>query len=297
MTLGQSRLFFQMPEEKKSKVFHEPSPDPQRGWSRKGLETTSYLRKENIERAPKGKGVLLDEKEHFDCGPPGDAEFPNRFPSETDLPGYKEFMERYFVVAQEASLNIMRACEVGFGMPEKSLVSRCVPAASELRLLYYPPVSLKRLRSGTIKRAWPHTDFGIITLLFQDALGGLECEDRRDPFTFAPVLPTDENEMVVNTSDTFGRWTNGYVTPGVHQVNTPKNAQIIDGYVQERYSSVFFFKAHREVSVGPIDHFVTAERPAKYPDITALQFHREMTDILYKESLAAAKQPSNLTVA
>jgi hypothetical protein len=44
------------------KILHEPSPDPQRGWSKKGVETTSKLRKENAERAPKGKGELLDEK-------------------------------------------------------------------------------------------------------------------------------------------------------------------------------------------------------------------------------------------
>ena len=60
--LGQGRLFFQMSEEKKLKIMHPPSPDPQRGWSKKGLETTSKLRKENAERAPKGKGELLDEK-------------------------------------------------------------------------------------------------------------------------------------------------------------------------------------------------------------------------------------------
>ncbi|KAB8075260.1 putative gibberellin 20-oxidase [Aspergillus leporis] len=275
------RLFFQMSEEQKAKILHPPSPDPQRGWSRKGLETTAKLRKENAKRAPKGKGELLDEKEHFDCGPPGDREFPNKFPNE-DLPGYQEFIERYFALAQEASLNIMRACEVGFEMPENSLVERCEPAASELRMLYYPPVSVDRLKTGTIKRAWPHTDFGIITLLFQDGLGGLECEDRSKPFTFVPVRPTDDNELVVNTSDTFTRWTNAKVTAGVHQVNVPPSlAHVEQGYIPERYSSVFFFKAHRSVSVGPIDHFVTEKSPAKYPNITALEFHREMTNILY----------------
>ena len=191
-------------------------------------------------------------------------------------------MEKYFELAQKASLEIMRACEVGFGLQRNALVDRCTPAASELRMLYYPPVSVERLKLGTIKRAWPHTDFGIITLLFQDGLGGLECEDRRNPFTFQPVVPTDDNEMIVNTSDTFNRWTNGKVTAGIHQVNVPPSMiEVSTGYIPERYSSVFFFKAHREVSVGPLDHFVTEKNPAKYPNITALQFHREMTDILY----------------
>ena len=47
------------------KIFHPPCPDPQRGWSRKGLETTSKTRKENAEMAPKDKGELLDEKVGF----------------------------------------------------------------------------------------------------------------------------------------------------------------------------------------------------------------------------------------
>lgn len=33
--------------------------------------------------------------------------------------------------------------------------------------------------------------------------------------------------------------------------------------------------------MGPLNEFVTADRPAKYSNITALEFHKEMTDILY----------------
>jgi hypothetical protein len=51
-----------MPVEKKMKILHLPGPDPQLGWSKNRLETTSKLRKENAERAPKGQGELLDEK-------------------------------------------------------------------------------------------------------------------------------------------------------------------------------------------------------------------------------------------
>ncbi|KAJ5884031.1 gibberellin 20-oxidase [Penicillium subrubescens] len=276
------RAFFQLPDDVKMKIVHHPGSDLQRGWSRKGTETTSRLRKENAETSPKGKGELLDEKEHFDCGPRGDTEFPNKFPSEEDLPGFKAFIEQYFDLVQDVSLDIMRACEVGFKMPENSLVDRCIPAASELRLLHYPPVSLERLQTGTIKRAWPHTDFGIITLLFQDSLGGLEFEDRNKPFTFVPIIPSDDNELIVNTSQTFQRWTNGVVKAGLHQVNVPPHmSTITEGYIPERYSSVFFLKAHREISVGPIEQFVTEERPAIYPDITALQYQQEMTEILY----------------
>ncbi|KAF2839731.1 putative gibberellin 20-oxidase [Patellaria atrata CBS 101060] len=276
------KKFFAMTEEQKLKIYHAPGPDPQRGWSKKGLETTSKLRKENYVGVDKSKTTLLDEKEHFDCGPKEETQFPNLFPDE-DLPGFREFVYEYFEAAQNVCLDIMRACEVGFHMETGTLVEKCIPAASELRMLYYPEVAVETLKKGLIKRAWPHTDFGIITLLFQDGLGGLECEDRRKPFSFAPVpVNPGENVMVVNTSDTFTRWTNKVVTGGLHQVNTPPGLQNQqDGSIPERYSSVFFFKAHRGASVGPIKHFVTEENPAHFPDITALDFHREMTKILY----------------
>ena len=220
-------------------------------------------------------------QEHFDCGPWDDVQFPNKFPSEEDLPGFQPFVKSYFDLAQSVSLEIMRACEVGWGMEENALVSRCIPAASELRMLHYPSVSVNRLKTGTVKRAWPHTDFGIITLLFQDNLGGLEIEDRSKPSTFVPIIPNDDNEMIVNTSDTFTRWTNGEVTGGIHQVNVPPTMREIEkGSIPERYSSVFFFKAHRATSVAPIGHFVT-EKAAMYPDITALEFHQERTKFLY----------------
>jgi isopenicillin N synthase-like dioxygenase len=103
-----------------------------------------------------------------------------------------------------------------------------------------------------------------------------------DRLKTAPVIPTDDNEMIVNTSDTFTRWTNGNVTAGIHQVNVPpRMADVTTGSILKRYSSVFFIKAHRRVSVSPFDHFVTEKGPAMYPNITALQFHRKMTDILY----------------
>jgi hypothetical protein len=49
----------------------------------------------------------------------------------------------------------------------------------------------------------------------------------------------------------------------------------------ERYSSVFFFKARRSNSVGPLSEFVTADRPANYGDMTALKYQEQKTRIIY----------------
>lgn len=194
-------------------------------------------------------------------------------------------MESCYLQFQDICLTLMRAMEVGLDLPSGRLVERCKPASSELRLNHYPRTNLRELAEGKVKRTWPHTDFGIITLLFQDSVGGLELEDRRNPGTFAPVLPGNPHgptEMVVNISDTFQRWTNDVIRAGVHQVSVPPSMKgLTKGFCPERYSGIFFFKAHRSTSAGPMPHFVTKERPAAYDEITALEYQRRMTKVLY----------------
>jgi len=179
----------------------------------------------------------------------------------------------------------MEAMEVGLKLSPGSLVERCCPASSELRLNHYPQTDLQVLAEGKVKRTWPHTDFGIITLLFQDQVGGLELEDRRNPNTFMPVLPGPADgptEMVVNISNTFQRWTNDVIQAGLHQVAVPESLKQKEaGFCPERYSGIFFFKAHRNTSVGPLPQFVMPERPALYEEMTALQYQQQMTAVLY----------------
>jgi isopenicillin N synthase-like dioxygenase len=194
-------------------------------------------------------------------------------------------MEECHGLLQRTCLQILEAMEVGLNLSPGTLRQRCLPAASEIRLNYYPPVSLDVLSQGKIKRTWPHTDFGIITLLFQDSVGGLELEDRTQPGTFVPVTPgaaDKPSEMVINISDTFERWSNGAIRAGLHRVDIPSDMKSKEkGICPGRYSSIFFFKAARETSVGPLPAFVTAERPAKFDDITALQYQQQMTSVLY----------------
>ncbi|KND86888.1 Flavonol synthase/flavanone 3-hydroxylase [Tolypocladium ophioglossoides CBS 100239] len=276
--------FFVLPTESKMKISNARGPNPQRGFSWVGAEQTSKLRKENL-IGQTSWDELTDAREHFDAGPPGDTEFPNKWPSEDELPGFQKLIESCYLQFQNICLDLMSAMEVGLDLPNGTLVERCKPASSEMRLNHYPPTNLRELAEGKVKRTWPHTDFGIITLLFQDSIGGLELEQRSQPGTFAPVLPGNPNgptEMVVNISDTFQRWTNDVIKAGVHQVTVPPTMKgLTEGLCQERYSGIFFFKAHRDTSAGPLPHFVTEKRPAVYDEITALQYQQRMTKVLY----------------
>lgn len=277
---------------------HEAGPNPQRGWGPLGAETSARLREKNGEPSKKltdekvirhhvskvmyARNCLPSYQEHFDSGPPGDLEYPSIWPPEEEFPGFRAFMDAYFDACHAAAMLIMEALEIGLKLPHGALTGKCTPPVSELRLNRYPSVNTAKFKEGLTKRNWSHSDFGVITLLFQDDVGGLELENRDHPGSFVPATKESPRELLVLISDTFQRWSNGVIRSGLHQVGPPPHLKgNKDCILPERYSAVFFFKANRNKSVGPLPQFVGPEQPAQYEDITALQLHQQLTSVLY----------------
>lgn len=132
-----------------------------------------------------------------------------------------------------------------------------------------------------MSRIWPHNDFGIISLVFPDRTGGLEYEDREQPGTFIPMPYNGDDEVVVIVSETFQRWTNGSVRAGLHRVTKPR--EMTGDMVPERWSLVYFNKADRNVNVGPLEQFVSAETKPLYEDLTALEYQAMRNAVHYPE--------------
>ncbi|KAK4219676.1 hypothetical protein QBC37DRAFT_382429 [Rhypophila decipiens] len=278
-----SRKFFQLPDKVKQKIEHKPGPNPQRGWSAVGSESTAKLFG-RLNGNPDGRKISeTDAKEHFDQGPLDDLAFPNRWPSEDALPGFRPFLEHFYTRSHEISMHLLTALEEGLDLPAGAFTDRCKSTADELRLNHYPELQIPSDKAQTgANRVWLHTDLGIITCLFQDNIGGLEMEDRRSQAAakqrFQPIPPgARRDEMVVNISETMERWTNGVLKAGKHLVMTPKREDVTTGNVTipERFSIPYFVKASRETSVGPLPYFVSDNAPPVYPDMTALEFHAQ----------------------
>lgn len=53
-----------------------------------------------------------------------------------------------------------------------------------------------------------HSDWGSITMLFQDDAGGLQVEDPRNPGSFIDATPM-KDALVMNVGDLLMRWSNG----------------------------------------------------------------------------------------
>jgi isopenicillin N synthase-like dioxygenase len=96
-------------------------------------------------------------------------------------------MENYWYKCQDVALSVISVIEMGLKVPNGTIQSLCQPAASEVRLNHYPAIQSGEIFDGSTARIWPHTDFGIITLLLTDDVGGLEFEESHNSGKFLPV--------------------------------------------------------------------------------------------------------------
>lgn len=193
-------------------------------------------------------------------------------------------MENAFESFEHACGNIMEALEVAFGLPNGAFLHRITHEgnASELRLNHYPAIDIEEIKRGGVSRIWPHFDLGVITLLFQDHVGGLEFENREHRGNFNRVDCDAPAEMVVNVSETLQRWTNDRLPAGLHRVNPPKDMENFEtGMLPERYSMAYFCKADRAASVGPLKEFVQKGTDPLYREMSAIEYHQQRLQSAY----------------
>ena len=193
-------------------------------------------------------------------------------------------MEAFFEFLEGVAADLMAALELAFGLPQGVFVDLITHQgnASEMRLNHYPAIEVEQIKAGNVSRIWPHFDLGVITLLFQDAVGGLEFENRKQRGTFSRVESSSPTEMIVNVSETLQRWSNGALPAGLHRVDIPRNFENHDsGTLPERYSIAYFCKADRSASVGSSKHFILPGQDREYKNISALEYQQQRLKSAY----------------
>lgn len=107
------------------------------------------------------------------------------------------------------------------------------------RMFHYFPVSgIEGKMSGiasdkTILGSSPHRDWGLLTLILQDDVGGLEYLDLSSPQGTWRGVPSVPSTLVVNGGDFLALLTDNKCQSPIHQVRAPAT--------KERLSFVFFF--------------------------------------------------------
>jgi isopenicillin N synthase-like dioxygenase len=238
-------------------------PGGNRGYIRLGGETLD-------------PGKPPDVKEAFNIGlelAPDDPELLARAPFRArnlwpDMPGFRDTMLDYFNALWRLGRDLHRGFALDLGLEPDFFESRLDRPNATLRLLHYPPVT-KPLADGQLG-AGAHTDYGNVTLLATDAVGGLMVQDRSGRWLDAPVMP---GAFVCNIGDCLMRWSNDVYVSTPHKVVSPPGI--------DRCSVAFFLDPNPDAVVECLPTCTSPERPARYTPISGADFLRSRLEPTY----------------
>jgi isopenicillin N synthase-like dioxygenase len=212
-----------------------------------------------------------DLKESFEIGRDGEEGLPNNWPSgDAEAEKFREFMIGFHGLCKELHVEVMRVIAVGMGLEEGYFDGYTDVGDNTLRLLHYPPVSKEVFRRNEFQvRAGEHTDYGSITLLFQDDRGGLQVKSGNGKFIDATPIP---GTVVVNAGDLLARWSNDTIKSTLHRVVEPPAPKEGDVH-PARYSIAYFCNPNFKSYIEAIDGTYGGDMGEKrYPGINSGEY-------------------------
>lgn len=250
---NQSKEFFNLPLEVKQQF----------AWSDK-FSNSGYV---GIERERLNPNQPGDLKEAFNISTQEDGEMGRwgaRSSHYVGLGGNGESINnpKFLAACIEIANSVLQAIALSLQLPQDFLTTRHNQKCHTLRLLHYPPLQTPP-KPGQV-RAGEHSDYGSVTLLFQDEIGGLEVQTTSGEWIAAPSIP---DTLIVNTGDLMQRWTNHVFCSTKHRVMIPNDNKV----KQSRYSVAFFCHPNDDIEIACLE---TCQRqhPPIYPPILAGEY-------------------------
>lgn len=175
--------------------------------------------------------------------------WPSAMPSlRADMTDYQQ---RLWALGQK----LLPLFAIGLGLPEDTFAKFFQKPMIMLRVLHYPPQAPDDSTESIGTRA--HTDTGVITILAQDTVGGLEILTKGGEWITVPPIP---DSYVVNIGEMMKAWSDAIFTSTPHRV--------VNRYGLERYSVPFFVNPDYDTVFAPL---------VKNPDPVDLpQFHSSL---------------------
>jgi len=200
---------------------------------------------------------------------------PNNWPS--FMPELQPALYRYFEEMGACGAHLLRVVAVSLGLDEGFFVPRYTKPLQRTQIIYYPPQA--PASEADQFGVAPHSDYGCITLLWQDDNGGLQVRSAASKsWIDAPPIP---GTLVINVGDLLARWTNGQFSSTHHRV--------INRSGRERYSIATFFDPNFSTVVDPRE-LGTAQADCRYEPVRAGDYILGRFDqsFGYRKKLAAA---------
>ena len=224
-----------------------------------------------------------DLKEVFDFGLEPHPELPsdhpaNRLPVDghnrwpAALPAFKPTMGAYYQACEALGHRLLEAFCLGIGAPRDRLRPYFGPDhTSFVRLNHYPLEDLLEPEQAADSTALGdmalhhHSDAGVLTILLQDEVGGLQVFTRG---AWREVTPTP-GALVINVGDMMQVWSNDRYPAALHRVRP-----ITD---RPRLSVPFFFNPAYATDCAPLEPLAAGDRP-HYKPINWGHFRQLRTD-------------------
>jgi isopenicillin N synthase-like dioxygenase len=217
-------------------------------------------------------GAKVDLKESFIWGadtatglaaPDAHGTPPNNWPA--FLPEMRDVLGRYFDAANAVGWRLLRAFAAGLGITQDSFIRSIDRPTSRGSIIYYPPQppELGDDQFGVS----PHTDWGCLTLLYQDQTGGLEVRGRDGQWVTAHPIP---GTFVVNVGDLLARWTNDRFNSTPHRV--------VNRSGRARFSCAMFVDPNRDTVIAPV---LRDGEAAKYQPVTCGDYVQSRFDAAF----------------
>lgn len=226
-----SRQFFAQPLDRKLQIGMERGGRAWRGYFPVGTELTSG--RPDLKEGIYFGAELDDEHPLVRAGMPLHGR--NLFPS--NLPGFQETVLDYMAAMTRLGQTLMTGIALSLGLENTYFADRYTWDPLILfRIFNYPPASDFSQHWGVGE----HTDYGLLTILNQDASGGLQIKSRSH-WIEAPPVP---GSFVCNIGDMLDRITGGLYRSTPHRV---RNLAPVP-----RISFPFFFDPNVKAEIQPI---------------------------------------------
>ena len=237
--------FFNLSLEEKMKIYIKNS-DMYRGYTPLGKEFTNnqYDWHECVDFGPNFK------KDNSQVVNPNQLLGPNQWPKKPC--NLKKLLESHREKMIPLGRKITQGISISLGLPKNYFEPFINKAHSYFRISSYPP-NAKNGNKNIGKGIGSHIDYGFLTILLQDKVGGLEIKNSNDEWFSAPIIP---GAFLINVGYMIQRWTNDYYMATIHRVVQPKN--------KTRYSLPFFFEPNLDTIVKPIEKFCSKDKPPHY---------------------------------
>lgn len=221
-------------------------------------------------------GTQPDIKEAFNIGlelPPDDPDLLAGKPFRHTNPwptmrGFRETMLDYFDRMLALGRVLHRGFAIDLGLDPRFFDDKLRKPMAILRLLHYPQIPGERAPDQM--GAGEHTDYGNVTLLATDEVGGLMIRTRSGEWLEAPVVP---DAFICNIGDCLMRWSNDIYVSTPHKVVSPRD--------RDRYSVAFFLDPDPDANVECLPGCSGPGRPARYKPVSGADFLRARLEPTY----------------